>query len=143
MKINYRARKSEAILSDHIIYPENPFIRRDGAQYIGININRNNERIEMALCHEIAHLLLCRQDDGDEDGLPVLRAEIKAWRLAKSFCKPQYWSDSRAIENIESYIDEDENFVVRWRQWGSLKNRARIFGLRSNRIAPINRGISL
>jgi hypothetical protein len=110
MRINYRARKSEVVVSDYVIYPANPFIRRDGAQYIRLNIAQNEKQKEMILCHELAHVLLCRQDNGDLDGLPVIRAEVMAWRLARSFCKPQYWDDSKVIENIVTYIQDEDNW---------------------------------
>jgi len=91
----------------------------------------------MDIVHELGHMLACRKDDiGKRDPWSDIRREIKAWRIAKSICKPEYWRERDALESIVSHLESMDNAKKLRRRiykhgWGQLK------------IIPLNRGVDL
>jgi len=56
----------------------------------------------MNLCHEIGHILLGWSRSG---GIGQIRCELLAWRIAKTFCKDEYWNEDEAIGCLQTYFD--------------------------------------
>jgi len=78
-------------------------------EHIHIDYNKEHPHWEMSLCHEWAHLLLVItgkhpksvwKNDGLQTPLSVIKQELMAWRLAKSFCNPEYWSEEHALWDL-------------------------------------------
>jgi hypothetical protein len=76
-----------------------------------------NNHLPMAACHELSHILIADRfklketflyhDDlrriSQQIALKTFCNELTAWRLAKSFCKPRYWDERRAVRCVKSY----------------------------------------
>lgn len=80
-----------------------------------IKIGKASSGWRQSYCHEIAHALVLPYMDSKKCGVKVLAKvkgewthyrrmnELFAWRLAKTFCKPEYWTDAYAIKCLKSY----------------------------------------
>ena len=137
MRVNLQARETQARCRkypDNKRIPSNPFITRDGFQFYKVSVSAKVRYREMSVCHEMAHVLLCRKTYGRDRGpMANLREEILAWRLGKSFCRPEYWNETDAIENIASYLMGLPDWKQLWR-----KINWKLF-----RIVPLKHGISI
>ena len=72
-------------------------------------VNRNHRGWRMHFVHELGHVLDQRLDLDERSRLSVsegmLRSEVRAWRIARSFCKEKYWDNDEAIRCLESYAN--------------------------------------
>jgi hypothetical protein len=93
----------------------------------------------MDFCHELGHLLTCRKaclEKYAEGGIHHLRQELMAWRVAKSICRPEFWTENEAIETTLIAIEGPG-----WPEgWGQMRQRLRLDRLK---IIPLNKGLSL
>jgi len=137
MRVNLQGRKTTVRLRRHtegVLIPGNPFITRDRFQFYKVSVSAKSRTREMDACHEIAHVLLCRKVYGKDSGfIANLREEITAWRLARTFCRPEFWDEPTAIKCIGSHIVSMPEGGEYWRKvnWRRLK------------VIPLNQGITL
>jgi len=76
-----------------------------------IKCGKKEKNWRMALLHEIGHILsghfvigrYCIIDSLMD--LHNIREEVIAWRIAKSFCKEEYWNEKFAKSCIKGYVD--------------------------------------
>jgi len=90
------------------------FKSKDGEVAKGIVVNLDSKAWQMEFTHELAHVLTLHTLDSDEyiyNFRKSLRAEVIAWRLAKSFCKKQYWKEATAIESLINYTEPFPSIV--------------------------------
>lgn len=94
------------------------------AHYAYMTVGTATPYWRMGLCHEIAHCL-CSTLEKYHETKYVLRREIIAWRISKSFCKAKYWNEERAKKGLKSYA----------KNWGIKVNwdKLRIIPLNTNR----------
>lgn len=121
------------------------FISRNGTAAQRIEYDPSNP---MAIIHEVGHLLDCRFIDigavnralmrtrwapSKADCLHLIRSEIRAWRIAKSICLPEYWNEAEALGEhaLGSYI-----------RWVNLHGHIKI-DRNKLRIVPLNRGVKI
>ena len=98
----------------------------------------------MDICHEIAHILLCRRTEASkQDDISMLRREVEAWRLAKSFCMPQFWSEKDAIESVITHAKYFPNWEVIFVAGDDPEEKRRKECFDRLKIIPWNQGISL
>ena len=69
----------------------------------GIEIDRKSRYWKMVFCHEIAHVLIGYPEEYRSDIAVRFENELLAWRLAKSFCKPELWNEDFALKCLETY----------------------------------------
>jgi len=71
-------------------------------EYIPIQLVLDQKKFcwEMSFCHELGHALSSKMDDFYNN---EFKEELRAWRLAKSFCKPKYWNEQEAIKMLLTY----------------------------------------
>jgi len=80
-----------------------------------IVVNKSDPHWKMAFCHELGHALDHTIKGRGIFDPPIieLRAEIKAWRIAKTFCKDKYWDEDDAIYTIRVWAEFVE-IKVNW-----------------------------
>ena len=112
---------------------ETAFKSIDGLSPSYLHVNRDSPHWQMELCHELGHIYLSKSFSMrryNEWNHYAMRIEMMAHRLAKSFCKPKYWSDKVAIEMLTDYAN-------------SLGIAVNVDKLKKNGIIPLNKGINL
>lgn len=94
-----------------------------------IIINKNSRNWQLELCHELGHVLLSSRFYSlyISAKMDVIREEVMAWRLAKSYCKPKFWDDTLARLYLKTYFD---NFKIKI-NWNKFK------------FIPLNKGFKL
>ena len=94
-------------IGTELIFPD---IRSNKYRIEYIQWGQDHKTPEMALAHEIAHILIIIKrkrivnPETDTD-TRVIREELMAWRLAKTFCKRKYWDDEQALKSFLTYVD--------------------------------------
>lgn len=70
-----------------------------------IEIGTDSDYWEYSACHELAHALGTglKKHFSVERNVELFRRELFTWRLAKSYCKPKYINDERAIRCLKTY----------------------------------------
>ena len=136
-RVNWQAQQSYAGAFDDRYIVGNLFVSRDGWHYCRLSISRYSKNRPMDIVHELGHLLGCRGEYlAKKDPWSDIRREIRAWRIAKSICKPEYWREQDALESIVSHLEGMDN---------AKKLRRRIYrhGWGQIKIVPLNAGVSL
>ena len=89
------------------------FITKDGYGVVSININKNSLTWRMEYCHELAHVLTVSKAEtvnpwwaDIKEWKQQFKWEVMAWRIAKSFCKEEYWKEGRAVRALKSYAKQ-------------------------------------
>ena len=114
-----------------------PFVSRDGYFPVSIKLSKSGRYAVLDFAHEIGHILDCRYFSVGKIRTPRkrLRLELRAWRITKSFIRPEVWKnrnyENRAKFELSCYFDlrfshEKANEII-----AKLK------------IIPLNQGIKL
>ena len=82
------------------------FITKDGCCPRKIEIPPENDpEFRFSVAHEFAHILDIAYTDASrlgKDDIYAARTEVRAWRIAKSFVKPELWGDEGDLDAKKS-----------------------------------------
>ena len=69
-------------------------------------INKSDPKWELAFCHELGHVLdHLLKPNTCSSSVEKFRQEVRAWRIAKTFCKDKYWDEDDAIYTIRVWAE--------------------------------------
>ena len=123
----------------NILYPRRGFgVSKDGYCFTQIELGLSNKKYtNTILAHEIAHVLFAHETNATDWGVLLVRQELRAFRLAKSFCKSKYFLDYFARRCVYQHMKESTP-----RLW--VKISLNHFNPRKRlKIIPLNREVSL
>jgi len=130
----HRGGKSSQIKYGYLL--RGTFRTKDGEVAKEIIANLDSKAWQMEYCHDIAHLLtlhLLNSNEYIDVSLKAIRAELTAWRLAKSYCKDKYWDEKEAMKSLLTYIDD----IPEQRQSVNVSKLRRVG------IIPLNKGLRI
>jgi len=103
------------------------FLSKDSYPILIIKVNKAFKFWQMRWCHELGHCYFIDKTLARKVTVSqIIRWEVMAWRLAKSFCKPKFWNDKEVIQSLKTY--KPYNYMINWKKF---------------RIIPLNRGFKL
>lgn len=80
-------------------------VSKDGFGFTQIELGLSNKKYtNIILAHEIAHVLFAHETNATDEGILLVRQELRAFRLAKSFCKSKYFLDYFARQCIYGHM---------------------------------------
>jgi hypothetical protein len=68
-----------------------------------VEIDTSERHWRCAMAHELAHLYIGFTVQYNDDPDVKFAVELLAWRVAKSYCKSEYWSDAHALRCLGMY----------------------------------------
>jgi hypothetical protein len=141
MKIKYINRWQDS----HVKFVRSKF---SGIRGLGITKNKkhahsvaigtsNKKYTPFILTHEIGHLLSAHTFSAPDYGIKLIRLEMLACRLAKSYLKPKYYVDYFARDNIYNYMKNSTPELYQKIIKNHNNPRKRL------KIIPLNRGFKI